>query len=157
MVALTLETAEWYRIILQWYNVAFIWTTMSQISFVVLTLAAVMYIWHVPVFKEAMSEDQGYVGAVVCPAEFDILKDEEEGTYTVTGTAEIQDVTWTLEIHYQSTQAFGNKSNSGTFPSRSVKVTKSKTSRKHCPTSDQNDLTKTHTILHFQQKETMYK
>jgi hypothetical protein len=102
-----------------------------------------------------MSEDQGYVGAVVCPAEVDTLTDEEEGPYTVTGTAEVQDVTGTLEIHYQSTEAFGNKSNSDTFPSISVKVTKSKTSGKHCPTNDQNDLTKTHKILYAQQKETM--
>jgi hypothetical protein len=33
----------------------------------------------------------------------DTLKDEEEGSYNFTGTVEIQDVTETLEIHYQST------------------------------------------------------
>lgn len=61
---------------------------------------------------------------------------------TVTGIVEVQDVTGTLEIQYKSTEAFGNKSNSDTYLSRSVKVTKSKTSRKQCPISDQNDLTK---------------
>lgn len=118
---------------------------MSQKKYVVLTLAAVIYIWRDPVFEEALSEDQIYVGAVVCPAEVDTSTDDE-GPYTITGTVEVQDVTGTLEIHYQSTEAFGNKSNSDTFPSRSVKVIKSKTSRKPCPTSDQNDLTKTHNI-----------
>ena len=109
-------------------------------SFVDLTLTAVIYIWHDPVFHETLSEDQGHVGAVVCPAEVDTSTDEG-GPYTVTGTVEVQNVTGTLEIHYQTTEAFGNKSISDTFSSKSVKVTKSKTSRKQ--TSDQNDSTKT--------------
>lgn len=83
----------------------------------VLTLTAVIYIWYDHVFGEALSEDQGYVDAAACPAEVDISANEE-GPYTVTGTVEVQDVTGTLEIHYQSTEAFGNESNSDTFPSK---------------------------------------
>lgn len=83
----------------------------------VLTLTSVIYIWHDPVFKEALPEDQGYVGAVACPAKVDTSTDEE-GPYTVTGTVEVQDVTGTLEIHYQTTEAFGNECNSDTFPSK---------------------------------------
>jgi hypothetical protein len=60
-------------------------------KFVILTLTAVIYIRHDPVFEEALSEDQGYVGAIVCPAEVDLLTYEEEGPYTVTGTVEVQD------------------------------------------------------------------
>lgn len=102
---------------------------MSQEKSVVLTLAAVTYIWHDPVFEVALSEDQGFGSAVVCPAEGETLTDEE-GLYTVTGTVEVQDVIGTLEIQYKATEAFGNKSNYDTYPSRSVTVTKSKTSRK---------------------------
>lgn len=78
MAALTLETTKWYRIILQWYNIAFIYATMSQESSVVLTLTAVTYIWHDPVFEESLSEDQGFGGAVVCSAEGYTSTDEED-------------------------------------------------------------------------------
>jgi hypothetical protein len=47
-------------------------------------------------------DDQRHVG--VCPPEVDTSTDEEEGPRNVTATVEIQDVTGTLEIHYQSTK-----------------------------------------------------
>jgi hypothetical protein len=71
------------------------------------------------------------------------LTDEEEGPDIVIGTHEIQEVTGTLEIHYRSTKAHGNKSNSGTSSSVSVKVTKVGPVQNHL-TSGKSDLTKTH-------------
>jgi hypothetical protein len=52
------------------------------------------------------------------------MRDAEGGPHNATGTAEIQDERGTPEIHYQSTKAYGNKSNPKAFSSVSVKVTK---------------------------------
>jgi hypothetical protein len=43
-----------------------------------------------------------------CPVEVYASTDEEEGPYSVTQTVESQVITEMLEIHYQSTKAFGN-------------------------------------------------
>jgi len=84
-----------------------------------------MVIWYDPLFEKALPEDQGHVGGVACPVEVytstDEVEvytstDEVEGPYSVTQTAESQVITETLEIHYQSTKAFGNRGNSDTLP-----------------------------------------
>jgi hypothetical protein len=45
-----------------------------------------------------------------------MLPQTEEGPYSVIHTVEIQVITEMLEIHYQSTKAFGNKGNSDMLP-----------------------------------------
>jgi hypothetical protein len=69
---------------------------------------------------------------------------DEEGPDNVTETVEIPRCTRTFEIHYAPTKAYGNTTYYDTFPSISVKVTKSKFSTKRCLTSDRSDWTKTH-------------
>jgi hypothetical protein len=56
---------------------------------------------------KALPEDVGRVGGVACPVEI-YASTDEEGPYSVTQTVEIQVITETLEVHYQSTIAFGN-------------------------------------------------
>lgn len=100
---------------------------------------------------------QGHVG-VLCPAEA-IVSTDDEDPYSVTGTVEIQDVTGTLQIYYQSTNVFGSKTNFDTLLPISVNVTKkSNPLKKRCLTSDQSDWTKnTQLILNCHQKGTRYK
>jgi hypothetical protein len=78
------------------------------------------------------------------PSRHDILTDEEGGPDNVISKVEIQYVLGTIGSHCTSTKACGNKSNYDTFPSISVKATKSKSSKKCCLTSDRSDWTKTH-------------
>lgn len=68
-----------------------------------------MDIWYDPLFEKALLEDQGHVGGAACPVE-GYASTDEEGPYSVTQTVEIEVITETLEIHYQSTKAFGNGS-----------------------------------------------
>lgn len=116
---------------------------MFQEKSVVFLLTEIVDIWSEPVIEEALSEDHSHVGAVVYPPEFDTSTNEEEGPYDVTRTDEIQDVKGTLEIHYQSTKALGNKSIL-THSLQYLLVTKRKSPKKCCLTSDHSDWTKTH-------------
>jgi len=67
-----------------------------------------MDIWYDPLFEKALPEDQSHDGGVACPVEVYASTDEEEGPYSVIQTDEIQVITGTLEIHYQTTKGFGN-------------------------------------------------
>jgi hypothetical protein len=58
-----------------------------------------------PALEAKTCEDQDHVD-VACPSDVATLMDAEEGPDILNGTAEIQDVPGTLEIHCASTKVF---------------------------------------------------